>query len=449
MKKVLTSEQFQNDTFTKLIRIINSSNFPQIVKSTINEYIKSSEIKTDDSEPAPSDDQWFGFSDDLKFGIFDFNFNSDEMEYEHLLMPIAVSEVSVFRIQKRTKINTREIVKKYRHLVDEINSSFLEFGDNGLAFVNGLCSLENVIHSPQAREDAIESHYYIPVFKLDDAQTFIKYIDENWSNLAQPEKDVRIFMTLMLRQRHQFNLGDYRELTDKFTADELLTFYNQFNIVVDSSVNDQVIHRLFTKEKVKELLTERANDKVLVDDDLELFGLGNFFNEWQTGSGQELPKIKMLLDKSSDIKKMNHQLKSVGGLTSSIRSDLFTIEIAIADDDDTLLTLLDNQNQIGRFFNVMRGFPKNLKVIISKDTVLKLQQMQQKFEADCKRWFTQAGKEKFEKIMNPNLIVLNQFLEQNKELVEVKSGAEIDELAEKIKAESADNKGMPAKFVVD
>lgn len=447
---MLTSENVQNDKFTKLIRIINGSDFPKIVKSAVREYVKSSgEVKDDERQSALGEDQWFGFTDDLKFGIFDFDFEKEQITYQHLLMPVAVSEIFGFRIQKGTPVKIKEIVKKYCKLVDEINSSFLELGDNGLAFVNGLCPLENVIYSPQAREDAVESHYQIAVWNLDDAQTFIKYIDENWSNLAQPEKDVRIFMTLMLRQRNQFNLVDYQELTDKFTADELLTFYNRFNIVVDSSVNDQVIHCLFTKEKVKELLTERANDKALVKDDLELFGLGNFFDEWSTGSGQELPKIKMVLDKNCDIGKINHQLKNVGGLTSSIRSNLFTIEIAIADDDDTLLTLLDNQNNIGRFFEKIQDFTKKLKLMISEGTVSKLQQMQDKFETDCQRWFTKTGKERFEKIMNPNLIVLNRFLEQNKELVEVTSSEDVDELAEKIKAGSEENKEMPAKFIVE
>lgn len=445
---MLTSEQFQNDKFTKLTRIISSSDFPKIVKSTIEKYVQSSKIKTDDEVDAGVS-QKFGFSDDLKFGIFDFNFNSDTIEYEHLLMPIDISELSDFYTTKGTKEKVKEIVKKYRALVNELNSSFLELGDNGLAFANGLCSLENVIQSPQALEDAVQEYYHLDVWKLEDAQTFIKYIDENWNNLKQPQKDVRIFMSLMLRQRHQFNLEDYQRVTDKFSADELLTFYNRFNLVVDSSVNKKVISHLFTKNKIKRLLTERANEKAMVEDDLELFGLGNFFEEWSSGSGEELSKIKMVIDENCDIEKINHQLKSAGGLTSSIQSNLFTVEVVIADDDGTLLTLLDNQNDVSRFFEKMQEFTKKLQLVISENTVSKLKQMQQKFEEECEKWFTRAGKERFEKIINPNLIVLNQFLQQNQNLVEVKSREEVDEMTDAIKAESKDDKEIPAKFIVE
>lgn len=447
---MINSEQFQNDTFTKLIRIINGSDFPQIVKATINEYIKSSEIKTDDGrQSALGEDQWLGFTDNLKFGIFDFDFESDKVTYQHLLMPVAVSEMFGFRIQKGTPVKIKEIVKKYRKLVNEINSSFLELGDNGLAFVNGLCPLENVIHSPQAREDAVESHYQITVWNLDDAQTFIKYIDESWDNLAQPEKDVRIFLTIMLRQRQQFQLENYQKVTDKFTAQEIATFYTRFTTVVNFDTEVKVISRLFSKRKMKELLEERAITKSMADDDLELFGLGNFFSAWSKDSGQELPSIKMLIDDKSDIPTINHQLESLGKLASSIPSNLFNIEVVIAPDDNTTLLMLNNKINISQYFESMKDLARNLMFVISEDNVLKLQKMQEKFEVDCERWFTRVGKEKFERIMNPNLIVLNRFLEQNKELVEVKSGAEIDELAEKIKAESADNKGMPAKFIVE
>lgn len=447
---MIDSSQFQNDKFTKLTRIISSSDFPKIVKSTIEEYVQSSEIKTDDDgQFDTSVGQKFGFSDDLNFGIFDFNFNSDKIEYKHLLMPIDISELSEFHIKNGIKANVNKIVRKYRKLVNELNSSFLKLGDNGLAFANGLCPLKNVIQSPKALEDAIQEYYHIDVWKLEDAQTFIKYINDNWNNLEQPKKDVRIFMSMMLRQRHQFDLENYQRVTDKFSAEELLTFYNRFNLVVDSSVNQKVIPHLFTKNKIKELLTERANEKAMVEDDLELFGLGNFFEEWSSGSGEELPKIKMVIDGNCDIRKINHQLKSAGGLTSSIRRNLFTVEVVIADDDDTLLTLLYNQYDIGRFFEKMKEFTKKLQLVVSENTVLKLQQMQKTFESDCEKWFTQAGKEQFIKIMNSNLIALNQFLEQNKELVEVTRSEEVNKMAETIKAGSEDDKEIPAKFVVE
>lgn len=447
---MLTSEQVQNDTFTKLIHIIKDSNFSKIVKSAVREYVKSSgEVKDDERQSALGEDQWFGFTDDLKFGIFDFDFEKEQINYQHLLMPVAVSEIFGFRIQKGTPVKIKEIVKKYRKLVDEINSSFLEFGDNGLAFVNGLCPLENVIHSPQAREDAVESHYQIAVWNLDDAQTFIKYIDENWSNLAQPEKDVRIFMTLMLRQRQQFQLENYQKVTDKFTAQEIATFYTRFTTVVSFDTEVKVIPRLFSKSKMKELLEERAITKSMADDDLELFGLGNFFSAWSKGNGKELPSIKMLIDDKSDIPTINHQLESLGKLASSIPSNLFNIKIVIASDDDTTLLMLNNKINISQYFESMKDLARNLMFVISDDTVLKLQEMQEKFEADCEKWFTTVGKEKFERIMNPNLIVLNQFLEQNQNLVVVKNSEEVNDEAEKIKAESEDDKEIPAKFIVE
>lgn len=447
---MINSEQFQNDKFTKLIRIIKSSDFPKIVKSAISEYIQSSKIEKGDKEPsALGEDQWFGFSDDLKFGIFDFDFESDKITYQHLLMPIEVSEMFGFCIQKDTPVKIKEVVKKYRKLVDEINSSFLELGDNGLAFVNGLCSLENVIYSPQALEDAVESHYNIPVWTVGDVETFVNYIDENWNNLTQPEKDVRIFLTIMLKQRQQFNLTDYQKLTDKFTAQEIATFYTRFTTVVGFDTELKVIPRLFSKSKMRELLTERAVTKSMTDDDLEFFGLGNFFAAWSEGSREELPSIKMLIDNKSDISTINHQLKSLGKLASSIPSNLFNIEVVIDSDDDTILSLLNNEINIKQYFDSMKDLARDLTFVVSDDTVLKLRQMQEKFEKDCEQWFTKAGKEKFEKIMNPNLIVLNQFLEQNKKIIEVTSSKEVNDEADTIKASSADDKGMPAKFVVE
>lgn len=447
---MIDSEQFQNDKFTKLIRIIKSSDFPKIVKSAISEYVQSSKIEKGDKEPsALGEDQWFGFSDDLKFGIFDFDFESDKITYQHLLMPVEVSEMFGFRIQKDTPVKIKEVVKKYRKLVDEINSSFLELGDNGLAFVNGLCHLENVIYSPQALEDAVESHYNIPVWVVDDVKTFVNYIDENWNNLTQPEKDVRIFLTIMLKQRHQFNLADYQRVTDKFTAQEIATFYTRFTTVVGFDTEVKVIPQLFSSSKMKELLEERAVTKSMTDDDLEFFGLGNFFAAWSEGSGEELPSIKLLIDEKSDIPTINHQLRNLGKLASSIPNDLFNIEVVIAPDDDTILLLLNNKINISQYFDAMKKLARNLTFIVSEDTVLKLKQMQNQFETDCEQWFTKAGKEQFEKIINPNLIVLNQFLEQNKKVVKVTSGEEVNDLADTIKASSADDKRMPAKFVVE
>lgn len=446
---MIDSEQFQNDKFTQLICIIKSSDFPKIVKSAVSEYVQSSKIEKGDKEPSTlGEDQWFGFSDDLKFGIFDFDFESDKITYQHLLMPIEVSEMFGFRIQKDTPVKIKEVVKKYRKLVDEVNSSFLELGDNGLAFVNGLCPLENVIYSPQALEDAVESHYNIPVWTVDDVKTFVNYIDENWNNLTQSEKDVRIFLTIMLKQRHQFNLADYQKLTDKFTAQEIATFYTRFTTVVSFETEVKVIPQLFSSSKMKELLEERAVTKSMTDDDLEFFGLGNFFSAWSEGSGQELPSIKMLIDDQSDIPTINHQLKSLGKLASSIPSNLFNIEVVITPDDDTILSLLNNEINIKQYFDAMKELARNLTFVVSEDTVLKLKQMQQKFEEDCKKWFTKAGKEQFEKIVNPNLIVLNQFLKQNKELVEVKHSEEVNDLADTIKVGSADEE-IPAKFIVE
>lgn len=447
---MINSEQFQNDKFTQLIRIIKSSDFSKIVKSAVSEYVQSSKIEKDDEESsALGEDQWFGFTDDLKFGIFDFDFESDKITYQHLSMPVEVSEMFGFRIQKDTPVKIKEVVKKYRKLVDEINSSFLELGDNGLAFVNGLCPLENVIYSPQALEDAVESHYNIPVWTVDDVETFVNYIDENWNNLTQPEKDVRIFLTIMLKQRHQFQLEDYQKVTDKFTAQEIATFYTRFTTVVSFETEVKVIPQLFSSSKMKELLEERAVTKSMTDDDLEFFGLGNFFSAWSEGSGQELPSIKMLIDDKSDIPTINHQLKSLGKLASSIPSNLFNIEVVITPDDNTIVSLLNNEINIKQYFDSMKELARNLTFVVSEDTVSKLRQMQQKFEEDCEKWFTQAGKEKFEKIMNPNLIVLNQFLQQNQNLVEIKHSEEVNDEAEIIKAGSADNEAMPAKFVVE